>query len=98
MKVMKEYDLGWAGKSAAVVAVVMLAIAALLNLSRGEAPHPGAFSITLAGLALFAVAKLSVILRTRLVSFGPRLMSPAMANLYRAGYWLMAVGIIATFA
>jgi hypothetical protein len=39
-----------------------------------------------------------VILRHRLVSFGAKPMTEGMANLYRAGYWLMIVGVLATLA
>lgn len=32
------------------------------------------------------------------MSFGTSLMTSRMANLYRLGYWLMAVGALITFA
>ena len=65
--------------------------------ARGEVRNPAAFGVALVGFALFSIAKLSVILRHRFVSFGSKPMTEGMANLYRAGYWLMIVGIPATF-
>ena len=43
------------------------------------------------------VSKLAVILYRERISFGTRLMTTPMANMYRLGYWLMVVGILATF-
>jgi len=52
----------------------------------------------LVGFVLFAVAKTSVVAQQRWITFGTRTMSENMANVYRIGYWLMAVGILATFS
>lgn len=52
-------------------------------------------SILVAGLALFVLAKISVIRTGHLVSFGPGRMSRMMRFVYRLGYTLMAVGAIA---
>ncbi len=82
-----------------VVALIVIAIGvALANVVRGEVRNPPAFGIVLVGFSLFSIAKLSVILRHRFVSFGSGPMTEGMANRYRAGYWLMIVGILATFA
>ena len=56
------------------------------------------FSIALGGFLLLAAAKLSVILRGRLISFGSAQMHPAARAIYRAGYVLMAVGSALTLA
>ena len=75
-----------------------LVIGTLLNIYYGNVSHPKAFFVVLVGFVLFAIGKLSVILKKRTISFGTNLMSENMANLYRLGYWLMIVGLLATFA
>lgn len=97
LRVMKENEFGRLGKAFAIVVIIGLTAGALLNLWRGEVVHPELFGIALAGLGPFLVAKLSVITKGRWVSFGTKHMSPAMANSYRAGYWLMFVGSVLTF-
>ena len=52
-------------------------------------------SILLVGLALFVLAKMSVIRAGRLVSFGPRAMSPRMRVFYIVSYVLLAIGTVA---
>jgi hypothetical protein len=42
-------------------------------------------------------AKLHVISTNRLISFGTKYMSLPIANCYRLGYWLMALGVLLTF-
>jgi hypothetical protein len=95
--IMKENRLSWAGRTIATVAVTFLVVAAIVNISHGEAPQLAAVSVILLGFAVFVVAKASVLRRGRWISFGSRAMSPAMGNMYRVGYWLMVVGILATF-
>ena len=85
------------GQTATALLVVVVAMMAVVNIGRGEVPHPYAFVVVLFGFALFMIAKLSVVGWKKWVSFGPGLMSPNMADLYRVGYWFMAVGILATF-
>lgn len=97
ISIMKENQPSLFGKALVVVCTFMIAGIAALNIWRGTASHPGLFVVAIAGLLLFLAAKLSVIVRIRRVSFGTALMSPAMANAYRAGYWLMLVGVVATF-
>jgi hypothetical protein len=53
--------------------------------------------VTLLGLLLFVMAKLSVIRGKALITFGSWAMTPDSANLYRLGYWLMIVGTLLTF-
>ncbi|MCW5890363.1 MAG: hypothetical protein KIT14_07395 [bacterium] len=71
--------------------------AAILNIAHGDVSHPGAFWIVLGGFFLFATAKFSMFRKGRWISFGTATMSENMANVYRLGSWLMAVGILATF-
>lgn len=78
--------------------IAMLGLGAILNIYFGNVTHPKAFFIVLLGFILFAAGKLSVILRKQKISFGSKLMTENMANLYRIGYWLMVVGLLATFA
>lgn len=94
---MRENEFSIIGKGAVALGLVMLAAAVSANLAEGRAPNPSAFVITLVGFGLLVVAKVSVIRRGPLVSFGPGLMRPGMKNAYRAGWWLMVVGVMATF-
>ena len=50
--------------------------------------------ILLVGATLFVFAKMSVIRAGRLVSFGPRLMSPTMRFFYIIGYVLLVIGTV----
>lgn len=95
--IMKENQLSIVGKGLVIICVVVFAAAAFVNVLQGEATHPGLLVIAIAGLVLFLAAKVSVIGRRHWISFGTKFMSPAMANAYRAGYWLMFVGALATF-
>lgn len=94
---MRENEFSIVGKVAVAIGLLMLAAAASRNLVSGDVTNPGAFGITLVGFALFLMAKLSVVREGHLVSFGVGRMSPEMKNAYRAGYWLMAVGVLAMF-
>ena len=94
---MREHAFGIVTKTCATAAVALLFVAAFMTMADGAVPHPGGFLVVLGGLACFSIAKMSVIGRGRLVSFGSRPMSQAMANAYRFGYWLMGVGILVTF-
>jgi hypothetical protein len=94
---LKENELSLFGKSAIVFLVAWIAIGATVNIARGEVRHPAAFFVVLLGFVLFAVAKCSVIYWKKRVSFGTSHMTENMANAYRVGYWLMAVGILFTF-
>ena len=94
---MKEHEFGILTKTCATAAVALLFVVAIINMADGEVPHPRAFWVVVAGLVCFSIAKLSVIGRGRLVSFGSGPMSQGMANAYRFGYWLMGVGILVTF-
>src|SRR5713101_7110558 len=85
------------GKASSWVLVAFLIVAAVINITRGEVPHPWSFVIVFVGFILFLVGKLSVILYRERISLGTRLMTTRMANIYRLGYWLMAVGVLATF-
>jgi hypothetical protein len=85
-------------KIAGWLLIIALLIAASYNISQGNVIRPTAFFIMLLGFILFAIGKLSVIIRKKKISFGTGLMSENMANLYRLGYWLMIAGLLATFA
>ena len=75
-----------------------LGIGAIVNIYYGNVTNPKAFLVVLVGFILFAISKLSVILKNKKISFGTKPMYENMANLYRLGYWLMIVGLLATFA
>ena len=70
---------------------------AFLNILRGVVVTPNAFVVVIFGLFLFLIAKISVISKGNLISFGTKKMSNTQANIYRLGYWFMAVSILFTF-
>jgi len=86
------------GKAATGLLIVGWIAAAARNVARGTVPVPAAFLLTLVGFLLFAAAKVSVIAHGRWLSVGTAAMTPAFANAYRLGYWLMLVGVLVTFA
>jgi hypothetical protein len=94
---MRENGPSPVGKLVVTVGILVAMIAALTNILRGEPQNPLAFGITAVGFVLFLIAKLSVVRQRQWISFGTKLMSPGMANAYRVGYWLIIVGILATF-
>jgi len=71
---------------------------AVSNAVHGKVAHPSSFFIMLLGFVLFFISKLSVVAKKKFISFGTRSMTVHMANVYRAGYWLMIFGFLATFA
>ncbi|WP_347989144.1 hypothetical protein [Methylomonas sp. AM2-LC] len=85
------------GKAAAYLPLIMATSLCAFNIFRGIVPTPYAFIITIAGFMLFLIAKTFVISKGIAVSFGTKVMSPTMANVYLLGYWLMIVGILSTF-
>jgi len=95
---MRENELSLFSKVAITALVALGFVGAILNIANGRVAHPRAFWIVIAGLVLFLIGKRSVIAQGRWVSFGTWPMSETMANAYRLGYWLMAVGILVTFA
>ena len=95
---MKENELSVFGKVAVVLLLVMgLIVPAVRGLAKGEVQHSWAFWLVIVGFLLFVVAKLSAMYRTQWISVGSHRMTNNMANLYRLGYWLMAVGTLLTF-
>jgi hypothetical protein len=97
-QMMRENQLSIVGKVLVSLVVVAVSVGAAIRLGRGEVRHPELLWIVALGLIVFLVAKLSVILRGKWISFGSRLMTGVMGNTYRIGYWLMIVGIVFMFA
>lgn len=95
---MRENVLSPFGKGFLFLLVFLFGVEAVGNMASGLVPHPLFFPLAVFGFVLFFVAKLSVILWQRPISFGTGLMRVSMANLYRMGYWLMAVGVLAIFS
>jgi len=94
---MRENEFSIVGEVAVAIGLAMLVTVVCRNLIAGQVPNPSAFAITLAGFAFFLVAKLSVVCRGHFVSFGAGRMSPGMKDAYRAGWWLMVLGMLVTF-
>ena len=95
---MRENELSLFSKAGIVALITLAFAAAFANIANGVVVNPRAFWIVLAGLLCFSIGKGSVIAQGKWISFGTGLMSENMANLYRLGYWLMAVGILVIFA
>lgn len=97
-KTFSENEFSWFGKIAVIFLLVIPVIyITIQNIIKGEVSQPYAFIISLVGFALFFISKISLFIKGILTSFGSRNLTENMANLYRVGYWLMAVGLIFTF-
>jgi hypothetical protein len=84
---MKENKILWLSDIALVIfIVIVLSAVAVINIIRGNAPHPGRFPIVAIGFVFFVIAKASVFKKGNLFSIGTKDMSTMMANLYRLGY------------
>ena len=95
--IMKENKPGLVSKILVWLLIPLAGFSATYNILSGNVVRPTAFYFVIGGFILFAIGKLSVIVKKQRVSFGSKLMSQNMANLYRVGYWLMFIGIIFTF-
>lgn len=97
-KAFTEHELSLFGKIAVIVLFVVPTICITIqNIIKGEVANPYAFAICIAGFALLFIAKVSLFAKGQWISFGTKKVSENIANLYRVGYWLMAVGLIFTF-
>lgn len=85
------------GKAAVLLILGIAIVSAAVHIATGVVSRPGAFWLAILGFVLFAAAKFEVIASGRWVTFGTAPMSESVANLYRVGYWLITVGILATF-
>jgi hypothetical protein len=94
---MKENRISIFGRSLVCVMLAIIFFLALRNLAAGKVIQPKGLFISLAGFVLFAISKLRVIARKKMISFGPKFMNEGGVNLYRVGYWLMAVGVLVVF-
>jgi hypothetical protein len=95
--IMKENKPGLVSKILVWLLIPLAGFSATYNILSGNVVRPTAFYLVIGGFILFAIGKLSVIVKKQRVSFGSKLMSQNMTNLYRVGYWLMFFGIIFTF-
>ena len=94
---MRESEFTLLSKILVVIMFAFVAGLAVFNIWNGHVRNPWAFVLTLLGMVLFVIAKLSVIRRKAWISFGTSAMTEDSANLYRLGYWLMIVGTVLTF-
>ena len=95
--IIKENKPGLVSKILVWLLIPLAGFSAIYNILSGNVVRPPAFYLVFGGFILFAIGKLSVIVKKQRVSFGSKLMSQNMANLYRVGYLLMFIGIIFTF-
>jgi bacteriorhodopsin len=93
----RENEFSFFGKTAIYVLLILVTLSCVSNVIKGVVPNPYSFLLVAIGLAIFLVAKISLLSKGVRFSFGTKKMSNQMANLYRVGYWLMVVGIIFTF-
>ena len=93
-----ENELSPFGKIAVMILLVIpVVVITVRNILIGEAANPYAFIICIIGFLLFLSAKISMFRKGILFSFGTKRLSQNMGNIYRLGYWLMAVGLAFTF-
>jgi hypothetical protein len=97
-KAFTENELSFFGKAAVIILLVIpVSFITVRNIIIGEVANPYAFAICIVGFLLFLISKVSLFRKGALVSFGTKRLSENMGNLYRLGYWFMAVGLIFTF-
>lgn len=97
-KAFTENELSRFGKIIVSVALLICVIFSLAqNLINGTIPHPFSFVLCFFGFLLFFAAKTSLFLKGKWLSFGTKNLSENMANFYRIGYWVMAIGLVLTF-
>jgi hypothetical protein len=96
--IMKENELTMFSKVIITGGIILpMIVSSSVNIEQQKISHPFAFLITIAGFIFFLIAKSSVILHKKRVSFGSGLMAENMKNSYRMGYYLMFLGILFTF-
>ena len=97
-KLMKENELSKPAKiivgAGIAILLALSATTAFQNAAHGVVGRPWALSIVLIGFLCFFFPKLSIIRGKKLVSFGTGFMTEHQANFYRAGYFLMVVGLL----
>ena len=97
-KAFTENELSFIGKAATIILLVIpVSFITIRNIIIGEVANPYAFTICIVGFLLFLISKILIFRKGVLFSFGTKRLSENMGNLYRLGYWLMAVGLIFTF-
>ncbi len=97
-KAFAENELSRFAKVALVLLLVFPVIfVTIQNIIRGEVHHPYAFIICLVGFAIYLISKISLFSKGKWIGIGTKKLTENMGNLYRLGYWLMAVGLIFTF-
>lgn len=97
-KAFTENELSFFAKAAVIILLVIpVFFITALNIIIGEVANPLAFVICIVGFLLFLIPKISLFRKGVLVSFGTKRLTENMGNLYRLGYWLMALGLILTF-
>jgi hypothetical protein len=93
-----ENELSPFGKIAVMILLVIpVVVITVRNILIREVANPYVFIICIIGFLLFLSAKLSMFRKGILFSFGTKRLSQNMGNIYRLGYWLMAVGLAFTF-
>ena len=93
-----ENELSPFGKAVIIIILVIPTVFITIhNIIKREVANPYAFTICLLGFGLFLISKVYQFRNGTLVSFGTKRLTENMANIYRLGYWLMAIGLILTF-
>lgn len=69
-----------------------------INVFNGTVNNPKYFFVIIFGAVLVIAPKMYVIIKLKKrISWGGKDMPNWMANIYRVGYWIMAVGFLITF-
>ena len=97
-KAFTENELSRFGKLAVTfLFVIPVMYITIRNIINGEVSSPYAFIVCIVGFVLFLISKISLFVKGTWVGIGTKKLTDNMANLYRLGYWFMAVGLIFTF-
>ncbi|HED35324.1 MAG TPA: hypothetical protein ENJ08_14100 [Gammaproteobacteria bacterium] len=94
----KENKLSLFSRGLIYTGLLYIGASATINIFQQTVVSPDFFPVVLSGFILFLTAKIQVLVKGPLFSFGSRAMTTRTANIYRSGYWLMGLGICLTFS
>ena len=78
--------------------VIPAAITTVYNIATWDVRRPYGFVLLIAGLICFLVSKGLFLLKRFVAGFSGNKVREYSRNFSRAGYWLMGVGLVLTFA
>jgi len=94
----KKNELSLFSRGLIYTGLLYIGTSATINIFQQTVVSPDFFPVVLSGFILFLTAKIQVLIKGPLISFGCKSMATRVANIYRTGYWFMATGTLLTFS